>query len=144
MKKAVSILLASLMMVCVFAGCSNGGNGASNSDGSSVSDSSKSDSSSSESSSSSENTASTDYMSWTAKEWKAASDADKKAAVTEVMRFMMEENGISMTDELLASAIEPQLDTLLESFDTAFSASDSITVKDIAEASSSVMGGMME
>ena len=93
-----------------------------------VSDSSKSDSSSSE------NTASTDYMSWTAKEWKAASDADKKAAVTEVMRFMMEENGISMTDELLASAIEPQLDTLLESFDTAFSASDSITVKDIAEA----------
>lgn len=43
MKKALSILLASLMMVCVFAGCSNGGNGASNSDGSSVSDSSKSD-----------------------------------------------------------------------------------------------------
>ncbi|MGI5896287.1 MAG: hypothetical protein ACOX6U_04955 [Oscillospiraceae bacterium] len=136
------------MMVCVFAGCSNSGSGTSGSDGSSVSDSSsnsdssKSDSSSSESNSS-ESTSNTDYLSWTAKEWETASAADKKAAATAVMKFMMEDNGISMTDELLASAIEPQLDTLLDSFDTAFAASSTITLKDIAEASSSIMGEMM-
>lgn len=139
MKKALSVLLASLMMLCIFAGCSfrdllRSDSGISNSDNNSVSDSS---------SSSSESTAGTDYMSWTAKEWEAASDADKEAAVMALMKFMMEDNGISMTDDMLASAVEPQMDTLLSSLDTAFSASDTLTLQSFAEMSSSAMSSML-
>lgn len=118
-KKIIAIVMAAVLALCVFAGCSNGG----------------SDTGSG---------ANTDYMSWTATEWNAASDAEKEAATTALMKYMIDDNGISMTDEMLSSAIEPQLDTMMSSLDTAFAASDTITLKDIAEASSSVMGDMLQ
>lgn len=86
----------------------------------------------------------TDYMKWTAAEWNVASDEEKEAAVMELMKFMMEENGISMTDEMLSSSIESQMDVLIDSLDEAFSSSDTITLKTIAEMSSSEMGNMLE
>ena len=119
-KKIIAIVMAAVLALCVFAGCSNGG-GSDTGSG-----------------------ANTDYMSWTATEWNAASDEEKEAATTALMKYMIEDNGISMTDEILSSAIEPQLDTMMSSLDTAFAASDTITLKDIAEASSSVMGDMLQ
>lgn len=119
-KKIIAIIMAAVLALCVFAGCSNGG-GSDTGSG-----------------------ANTDYMSWTATEWNAASDAEKEAATTALMKYMIEDNGISMTDEMLSSSLEPQMDTMMSSLDTAFAASDTITLKDIAEASSSVMGDMLQ
>lgn len=109
MKKVISLIVASLMMLCIFAGCTNGGT----SDTGSGSSSQSSDTSSS-SSSSSESTSKTDYLAWTMKEWKAASDSEKEdctvAYLMYVAKLMGQEDKI--TEDQLRSQVDKTIDAV--------------------------------
>ena len=84
-----------------------------------------------------------DYLDWTASDWFAASDSEKREAIMEVMRFMMEENGITLPDSMLESSLEPQMDSLMDSIESIFEVSDTMTLREVAEMSTSVMGVML-
>ena len=89
-KKIIAIVMAAVLALCVFAGCSNGG----------------SDTGSG---------ANTDYLSWTATEWNAASDEEKEAATLAVIKFMAEDNDMlsSLADSNMSSMIS-SIDTGFE------------------------------
>ncbi len=113
-KKIIAIVMAAVLALCVFAGCSNGG----------------SDTGSG---------ANTDYMSWTATEWNAASDEEKEAATLAVIKFMAEDNDISVTDEMLSSLADSNMSSMISSIDTGFEAGLLTTLQDMADLGSSIM-----
>lgn len=120
MKKAISLLLASLMMVCIFAGCSSNGDiGSGSSSDSSVSDNS-SESSSSESSSSESDTANTDYLSWNSENWNSASDEEKEACTLAYLMYIADlmGQGDNVTEEML----KPQVENMLSAVELLFKA----------------------
>ena len=115
MKKAISLLLASLMMVCIFAGCSSNGDiGSGSSPDSSVSDSS------SESSSSESDTANTDYLSWNSENWNSASDEEKEACTLAYLMYIADlmGQGDNATEEML----KPQVENMLSAVELLFKA----------------------
>lgn len=118
MKKALSLLLASLMIVCIFAGCSNKGDNGTNSSDSSISDS-VSDSSTSDDNSSKDSDSKSKYLSWTADDWNNASDKEKEACTLAYLMYiaeLMEQN--SVTEEML----KPQVENMLSAVDALFQA----------------------
>ena len=114
-KKIIAIVMAAVLALCVFAGCSNGG-GSDTGSGTN-----------------------TDYMSWTATEWNAASDEEKEAATLAVIKFMAEDNDISVTDEMLSSLADSNMSSMISSIDTGFEAGLLTTLQDMADLGSSIM-----
>ena len=114
-KKIIAIVMAAVLALCVFAGCSNGG-GSDTGSG-----------------------ANTDYMSWTATEWNAASDEEKEAAALAIIKFMAEDNDISVTDEMLSSLADSNMSSMISSIDTGFEAGLLTTLQDMADLGSSIM-----
>lgn len=113
-KKIIAIVMAAVLALCVFAGCSNSG-------------------------SSDASGASTDYLSWTATEWNAASDEEKEAAALAIIKFMAEDNDISVTDEMLSSLADSNMSSMISSIDTGFEAGLLTTLQDMADLGSSIM-----
>lgn len=113
-KKIIAIVMAAVLALCVFAGCSSN-------DGNDV-----------------------DYLSWTATEWDAASDEEKEAATLAIIKFMAEDNGISMTDEMLSSIADSNMGTVFSSIDSAFGTGIITTLQDMANLLSSLGNNALE
>lgn len=112
MKKAVSLFLASIMIVCVFVGCSNNGGG--------------------EGEGSSGGGSSTNYLSWNADDWNNASDADKEACALAYLMYIAELMG--QKDNVTEDQLKPQVSTILPQLDTLFKAMPSTGFKTLQEA----------
>ncbi len=129
MKKALSLVLATLMLVFVFAGCTvNVGDSGSQNDSSdvSISDSSADDSSSessvddSSSESSETTTGNTDYLSWTAEDWDAASQTEKENCTLAYLMYIAELMGQDdlVTEDMMRPQIENTIDAVELLFNT--------------------------
>lgn len=92
--------------------------------------------------------ANTDYMSWTATEWDAASDAEKTAAsealLMDVGDVLMDGFSDLMqqaeTNESVRKQLEGQVETLKTQIGNFLASSPEVTIGDLAEASKQVAG----
>lgn len=92
--------------------------------------------------------ANTDYMSWTATEWDAASDAEKTAAsealLMDVGDVLMDGFSDLMqqaeTNESVRKQLEGQVETLKTQIENFLASSPEVTIGDLAEASKQVAG----
>ncbi len=114
MKKVVSLLLASLMVVCIFAGCTN--NGEAGTGGSS--------------------SVNTDYMSWNTENWNSANDEEKEACTLAYLMCIADlmGQGDTVTEEMM----KPQVENMLPAVDALFKAMPSTgydTLQDLTKAS---------
>lgn len=129
MKKVISLIAASLMMLCIFAGCTNGGT--SDTGSGSSSQSSDSSSSSSSDSSSSESTSKTDYLAWNSDDWKAANDTEKANCTAAYFGYLAGKMGQSITDNDLSTAA--QNTELIKKLDDLFGQMESAGFKSLKE-----------
>lgn len=92
--------------------------------------------------------ANTDYMSWTAAEWEAASDAEKTAAsealLMDVGDVLMEGFAAMVeqakTDDSVKEQIDSQVESLKTQIETFLASSSSFTIGDLAQASKQAVG----
>ncbi len=89
-----------------------------------------------------------DYMSWTAEEWNAASDAEKTAAsetlLLDIGDAMMDGYSemveMAKTDEDVKAQLDEQIESLKAQIDTFLNGTSDATIGDLAEASKQAIG----
>ncbi|MBC5648568.1 hypothetical protein [Christensenella tenuis] len=92
--------------------------------------------------------ANTDYMSWTATEWEAASDAEKTAAsealLLDIGDYLMDGFAAMVeqakTDDSVKEQIDSQVESLKTQIETFLASSSSFTIGDLAQASKQAVG----
>lgn len=89
-----------------------------------------------------------DYLSWTGKEWKGASDEEKKevakAYLIESMNIAAKVAGQDLGGEVEAAITPEAVSATVDMLDMTFSADESIKLKDILDMASNATDMMME
>lgn len=89
-----------------------------------------------------------DYMTWSGKEWNAADDTEKAAAaklyLIETAKAAAKVADQEFTSEMEASITDEDVNTVIESLESAFVADESITIQQLLDASVAVMDSMLE
>lgn len=92
--------------------------------------------------------ASGDYLSWSGKEWKAASDEDKQAAtklyLIETIKATAKATGQEYSSEMEAAVTDDVVKQNVAALDTAFMADETITLQDMLELTTQAATGMIE
>lgn len=91
-------------------------------------------------------TESGDYLSWTASEWKAASDDDKAAAtklyLIESMKVATEAMGQEFTSQMEATITDDVVKASIVTLDTAFAADPNMKLQDILDITNEAAANM--
>lgn len=96
-----------------------------------------------------EKSESSDYSSWTGKEWKAASDDEKKEAgkyfLVETTKATTEAAGQEWTDQIEAAAITDQaVEAEIMVLDQMFAADESLKMSDLIKQTTEAAGAIMD
>lgn len=87
-----------------------------------------------------------DYLSWTASEWKAASDDDKAAAtklyLIESMKVATEAMGQEFTSQMEATITDDVVKASIVTLDTAFAADPNMKLQDILDVTNEAAANM--